>query len=97
MDENTKSSEEKEKPWRTEESKGKKLKEEALGIAQKIAEKSTLAVAAVKESVNRSYETTLAEGVLFERRVFHSLFATEDQKEGMNAFVEKREPQFRGK
>jgi enoyl-CoA hydratase len=75
----------------------KKLKEEALGIAQKIAEKSTLAVAAVKESVNRSYETTLAEGVLFERRVFHSLFATEDQKEGMNAFVEKREPQFRGK
>jgi len=47
--------------------------------------------------VNRSYETTLAEGLLFERRVFHSMFATEDQKEGMAAFVEKREPQFRDK
>ena len=52
---------------------------------------------AVKESVNRSYETTLREGLLFERRVFHSLFATEDQSEGMSAFVEKREPQFRDK
>ena len=52
---------------------------------------------AVKEMVNRSYETTLREGLLFERRVFHSLFATEDQKEGMGAFMEKREAQFRDK
>jgi enoyl-CoA hydratase/carnithine racemase len=52
---------------------------------------------AVKESVNRSYETTLAEGLRFERRLFHALFATEDQTEGMNAFMEKRAPQFRGK
>ena len=48
----------------------------------------------VKESINRAYETTLAEGVRFERRVFHSTFATEDQKEGMAAFVDKRQPQF---
>ncbi|SLN23873.1 putative enoyl-CoA hydratase echA8 [Pseudoruegeria aquimaris] len=75
----------------------KKLIEEALGAAQKIAEKSALATAVVKEAVNRSYETTLAEGLLFERRIFHALFATEDQKEGMNAFLEKREPQFRDK
>ena len=52
---------------------------------------------AVKEMVNRSYETTLQEGLLFERRVFHSLFATEDQKEGMAAFMEKREAKFRDK
>ena len=75
----------------------KKLKEEALSAAQKIAEKSQITVMAVKEAVNRSYETTLNEGLLFERRVFHSLFATEDQKEGMAAFIEKREPQFRDK
>lgn len=75
----------------------KKLIEEAQAVAQKIAEKSTLTTAAVKESVNRSYETTLSEGLLFERRVFHSLFATDDQKEGMLAFLEKREPQFRDK
>ena len=50
---------------------------------------------AAKEAVNRSYETTLREGLLFERRLFHSLFATEDQKEGMAAFLEKRTPQFR--
>lgn len=75
----------------------KKLMEEATGAAQKIAEKSQISVKAAKEAVNRSYETTLAEGLLFERRLFHSLFATEDQKEGMNAFMEKREPQFRDK
>ena len=75
----------------------KKLIEEALGAAQKIAEKSAISVAAIKESVNRSYETTLREGLLFERRLFHSLFATEDQTEGMAAFLEKREPQFRDK
>ena len=73
----------------------KKLMEEAQAAAQKIAAKSMIAVMAVKESVNRSYEMTLREGLLFERRVFHSLFASEDQKEGMAAFVEKRTPQFR--
>ena len=51
----------------------------------------------VKEAVNRAYETTLAEGLLIERRMFHSLFATEDQKEGMAAFLEKRTAQFRDK
>jgi len=73
----------------------KKLMEEAMAAAQRIAEKSALTVMAVKEAVNRSYETTLREGTLFERRLFHALFATEDKKEGMRAFVEKREPQFR--
>lgn len=75
----------------------KKLKGEAMSAAQKIAEKSMITTMAVKEAVNRSYETTLSEGLLFERRVFHSLFATEDQQEGMSAFIEKREPQFRDK
>jgi enoyl-CoA hydratase len=75
----------------------KKLMDETMAIAQKIAEKSLITTTAVKESVNRSYETTLNEGLRFERRVFHSLFATEDQKEGMLAFMEKREPQFRDK
>jgi enoyl-CoA hydratase len=75
----------------------KKLKEEALSAAAKIAEKSMITVMAVKEAVNRSYEVPLREGLLFERRVFHSLFATEDQKEGMAAFMEKREAQFRDK
>ena len=73
----------------------KKLMEEALAAAQKIAEKSTLTMMAVKEAVNRAEETSLREGLLFERRLFHALFATEDQKEGMGAFLEKREPQFR--
>jgi len=76
---------------------GKKLIEEAMGAAQKIAEKSLLTAMAVKETVNRSYELPLSEGMLFERRVFHSMFATEDQKEGMAAFLEKREAQFRDK
>lgn len=75
----------------------KKLMEEVMAVADKIAEKSRLTTIAVKECVNRSYETTLREGLLFERRVFHSLFATDDQKEGMSAFLEKREPQFRDK
>ncbi|MEM7632476.1 MAG: enoyl-CoA hydratase [Pseudomonadota bacterium] len=74
---------------------GKKLMDEAMGAAEKIAEKSMVSVMAVKEAVNRSFETPLREGLLFERRVFHSLFATEDQKEGMAAFLEKREAQFR--
>ncbi|WP_375262878.1 enoyl-CoA hydratase [Palleronia sp.] len=73
----------------------KKLMDEAMSAAQKISEKSQIAVMAVKEAVNRSYETTLAEGILHERRLFHALFATEDQKEGMAAFLEKREAQFR--
>ena len=75
----------------------KKLMEEAMAAAQKIAEKSLVTAMAVKESVNRAYETPLREGLLFERRMFHMLFATEDQSEGMNAFLEKREAQFRDK
>jgi enoyl-CoA hydratase len=75
----------------------KKLMEEAMGAAQKIAEKSLLTVVAAKEAVNRSYELTLSEGILYERRLFHSMFATEDQKEGMSAFLEKRQAQFRDK
>ena len=74
-----------------------KLMTEAMSAARKIAEKSSLTAMVVKEAVDRSYETTLREGILFERRIFHALFATEDQKEGMNAFLEKREPQFRDK
>ncbi|MBK0400009.1 enoyl-CoA hydratase [Limibaculum sp. M0105] len=72
------------------------LVEEAVATASKIADKAPYAVMATKEAVNRAYETTLAEGVRFERRMFHALFATEDQKEGMDAFVEKRTAQFRG-
>ncbi len=75
----------------------KKLIEDALATAHKIAEKSMIATMAAKEAVNRAYETTLAEGLLFERRLFQSMFATEDQKEGMAAFLEKREPRFRDK
>lgn len=75
----------------------KSLLKEAKDTAAKIAEKSSVATMAVKEAVNRSYETTQAEGLLFERRLFHSMFATEDQTEGMAAFVEKRTPQFRDK
>jgi enoyl-CoA hydratase len=73
----------------------KKLLEEAQAAAQKIAEKSMISVMVVKEAVNRAYEVPLREGLLFERRMFHSLFATEDQSEGMSAFLEKREAQFR--
>jgi enoyl-CoA hydratase len=75
----------------------KKLKEEAMAAAHKIAEKSLLATMAVKDSVNRAYETTMAEGINYERRLFQSLFATEDQTEGMKSYIEKREPQFRDK
>lgn len=73
----------------------KDLLAEARKSAAKISEKSAVAVLAAKESVNRAFETTLREGLLFERRMFHALFATEDQKEGMAAFLEKRQPQFR--
>jgi len=71
------------------------LLDEAIAAASTIAEFPLPAVMMVKESVNRAYETTLAEGVRFERRLFHSLFATEDQKEGMAAFIEKRKPVFK--
>jgi len=73
----------------------KKLIEEAMAAAEKIAAKSAVATKVVKEAVNRSYDMPLREGLLFERRMFNALFATEDQKEGMNAFLEKREAQFR--
>jgi enoyl-CoA hydratase len=72
-----------------------KLLSEAMDAATVIASYSLPAVMMAKESVNRAYETTLSEGVLFERRSFHSLFATDDQKEGMKAFVEKRKPSFK--
>ena len=75
----------------------KDLPREAREAAAKIAEKSPLTIRAVKEAVNRSYETTLREGLLFERRLFHALFSSEDQAEGMAAFAEKRTPQFRSK
>jgi len=71
-----------------------KLQEEALAAAEKIASLSRPSVMMAKESVNRAFETTLAEGLRFERRLFHSLFGTEDQKEGMAAFTEKRKPKF---
>src|SRR5579863_4788259 len=70
---------------------------EAMKAADKIAEQSLPIVMMTKETVNRAYETTLAEGIRFERRLFHSMFATEDQKEGMAAFSEKRKPAFRNR
>ena len=72
-----------------------KLIDEALACASQIAEFSLPSVMMAKEAVNRAYESPLAEGMLFERRLFHALFATEDQKEGMAAFVEKRKPKFK--
>jgi enoyl-CoA hydratase len=72
-----------------------KLLEEAMAVAEKIASYSLPVVMMVKEAVNRAYESTLAEGVHFERRLFHAAFALEDQKEGMAAFVEKRKPKFK--
>jgi enoyl-CoA hydratase len=71
------------------------LMEEAMKAAETVAAMSLPSVLAAKESVNRSFETSLSEGVRFERRVFHALFATEDQKEGMAAFIGKRPAQFR--
>lgn len=72
-----------------------KLLDETLAAASTIASMSLPVVMMIKESINRAYESTLAEGVQYERRLFHSTFATEDQKEGMKAFVEKRLPNFR--
>ena len=74
-----------------------KLMDEALAVAGRIAGYSLPVVMMIKESINRAYETTLAEGVRFERRLFHSQFALEDQKEGMAAFLEKRKPAFKNK
>jgi len=74
-----------------------KLMDEALAVADKVASMSRPIAMMVKEAVNRAFETTLAEGVRFERRLFHSLFATRDQKEGMAAFIEKRPAKFENK
>jgi enoyl-CoA hydratase len=73
------------------------LIDEAVKAAAKVASMSRPIAMMTKESVNRSYETTLAEGILFERRTFHSVFATEDQKEGMSAFIDKRKPAFKNR
>ncbi|OXM67158.1 MULTISPECIES: enoyl-CoA hydratase [Amycolatopsis] len=70
------------------------LLDEALSVARKIAGMSTPAAMMAKEAVNRAFETSLSEGILFERRIFHSTFATQDQKEGMAAFIDKRSPSF---
>jgi enoyl-CoA hydratase len=74
-----------------------KLQEEAMAAAEKIAGFSRPTVLMAKEAVNRAYETTLAEGVRFERRLFHATFGTEDQKEGMAAFAEKRKPAWKNR
>jgi enoyl-CoA hydratase len=73
------------------------LMDEAMKVAETIAAMSLPSVLAAKEAINRAFETSLAEGVRFERRIFHSMFATEDQKEGMKAFVEKRPPNFKNR
>jgi enoyl-CoA hydratase len=70
---------------------------DAMKTAQTIASMSLPIAMMTKESVNRAYETSMAEGIRFERRVFHSMFATQDQKEGMAAFVDKRPPQFKNR
>jgi enoyl-CoA hydratase len=72
-----------------------KLEEEALAVATKIASFSLPTVMMIKEMINRAYESSLAEGLLFERRTFHATFGLDDQKEGMRAFVEKRKPDFK--
>jgi enoyl-CoA hydratase len=73
------------------------LVSEAVKIGERIAQMSRPIAMLVKESVNRAYETTLAEGVRFERRLFHATFATQDRKEGMDAFIAKRKPAFRNR
>ena len=74
-----------------------KLLPEAIAVAERVSAMSRPIAMMVKEAVNRAFETTLAEGVRFERRLFHSTFATEDQKEGMAAFVAKRQPDFKNR
>jgi len=73
------------------------LMEEAMKVADTIAGMSLPSVLAAKEAVNRAFESGLSEGVMFERRIFHSLFATDDQKEGMKAFIEKRKPEWKNR
>jgi enoyl-CoA hydratase len=73
------------------------LMDEAMKVADAIANMSLPSVLAAKESVNAAFESSLAEGMRFERRIFHSLFATDDQKEGMKAFIEKRQPAWKNK
>ena len=73
------------------------LMDEAMKLADTIGNMSLPSVLAGKEAVNRAFESGLSEGIMFERRIFHSLFATEDQKEGMKAFIEKRKPQWKNK
>jgi enoyl-CoA hydratase len=70
---------------------------DVMEVAIAVSQKSMIATMMTKEMVNRSYETTLSEGIRFERRLFHSMFATEDKKEGMSAFIEKRKPEFKDK
>jgi enoyl-CoA hydratase len=77
--------------------KAGELMEEALALARRIAAYSQPIVMMAKEAVNRAFETPLSEGLLFERRTFHAMFSTDDQKEGMAAFIEKRSPQFRNR
>ena len=72
-----------------------KLMDEALSAALSICDYSQIAVMSAKESINRAFESSLSDGVMFERRMFHALFATDDQKEGMDAFVNKRKPVFK--
>jgi enoyl-CoA hydratase len=74
-----------------------KLIDEAMAAAKKIASFSQPIAMMAKESVNRAFETTLAEGIRFERRLFHAMFATDDQKEGMAAFIDKRKPSFKNR
>jgi enoyl-CoA hydratase len=71
--------------------------DEAMSLAAEIAERAPLAVRAAKEAVNSAFESSLAEGLAEERRLFYSLFDTRDQKEGMKAFIEKRKPEWKGK
>jgi enoyl-CoA hydratase len=77
--------------------RSEELVDEAVKTATKIASFSRPAVMMAKEAVNRAFETSLSEGIRFERRIFHASFATEDQKEGMAAFAEKRPPKFRNR
>ncbi|QGU01146.1 putative enoyl-CoA hydratase echA8 [Corynebacterium kalinowskii] len=72
------------------------LLDEAMRTAEVIASKSLVAARMVKEQINAAYEMTLTQGIMYERRTFHSIFASEDQKEGMAAFVDKRDPEFKG-
>ena len=71
--------------------------EEAIALANEIAERPPIAVRLAKDAVNKAFDTSLTEGLEYERKAFYMLFDTEDQKEGMKAFVEKRKPEFKGR